>query len=112
VVPEHREVKAPFGVNSRTLLHKDHVNRWARGDLDASQRRMIEPSGPKLGSQNVLIFHGAPIDPCFDSCSSFYELWCHAAIISSVPNILRQSSTLQGLHQIRYNMSPSIPVVS
>jgi len=32
------------------------IDRWARGDLDTSQGRRIEPFGPMLGSQIVFGF--------------------------------------------------------
>ncbi len=83
------------------------IDRWARGDLDTSQGRGIEPFGPMLGSHLFAGLQGSPFDPCLDSAASFYELCCHAAIMTSVPYIHSQSSPSQGLHQIRCSMSLS-----
>ena len=37
-------------------FENDRIDRWARGDLDTSQGRRIEPFGPMLGSQIVFGF--------------------------------------------------------
>ncbi len=83
------------------------IDRWARGDLDTSQGRGIEPFGPMLGSHLFSGFQGSPFDPCLDSVSSLYEHCCRDAIMVHVSSKHSQSSLSQGLYQIRYSMASS-----
>ena len=70
-----------------SLRTNGRIDRWARGNLDTSQGRMIEPFGPMLGSHLFSGLQGSPFEPCLCSVSSFYELRGHAAITARVPNI-------------------------
>ncbi len=59
----HRGVR-PLAI---PFAHNDRIDRWARGELDTGQGRMIEPFGPMLCSQSVSVFQGSPFDPCLGS---------------------------------------------
>jgi len=45
----------------------DRIDRWARGELDTGQGRMIEPFGPMRCSRFAFGFQGSPFDPCLGS---------------------------------------------